>query len=473
MIKHTPLDLSVLKSITSNKKNATKFAKNSDASLFSSDLNHFANSLLSYIKVFKDVPTLRTLGEFDKKLDQTYLNKIWSAIESHTYNESEFSFDVEKLKNRKKQFELIALKDSLNKADVDNIDISSGMKTLQKAVKNISSLGDSNTNYKIKSMKEYLSEYKDRFKFKRANPGEQGGFKTGYKMFDTTVGGGVSDSDLILLAAETGGGKSLLLMNMAIGMWMQNNTLDTKEFSTGENIMYFSLEMPYEQIFQRVLSNISLVPYKKIQSPHLLNKTEIGKMKVALDFIHRFPCDFEIIDIQQPCANDLESIIADYNNYKKVSAAFVDYIGIMTVNDPSGDSQDWLKQSIICEEVRAIGRKFAMPIFSAVQLNRKTQSKEPGDNIGLHRLARSNGIASHATTIIQIEGSGVDHAKTDVLLKCHFLKNRNGPLVTFNLSKNLACCSLKENKEDVDGMTGYQEGMAESDITSKLEDIEI
>jgi hypothetical protein len=145
----------------------------------------------------------------------------------------------------------------------------------------------------------------------------------------------------------------------------------------------------------------------------------------------------------------------------------------MTVNDPSGDSQDWLKQSIICEEVRAIGRKFAMPIFSAVQLNRKTQSKEPGDNIGLHRLARSNGIASHATTIIQIEGSGVDHAKTDVLLKCHFLKNRNGPLVTFNLSKNLACCSLKENKEDVDGMTGYQEGMAESDITSKLEDIEI
>ena len=57
----------------------------------------------------------------------------------------------------------------------------------------------------------------------------------------------------------------------------QSNTIESNTFVPGKNIVYFSLEMPYENCFNRLLSSLSGVPYKKIENAKC-NKEEISHL---------------------------------------------------------------------------------------------------------------------------------------------------------------------------------------------------
>jgi hypothetical protein len=94
-----------------------------------------------------------------------------------------------------------------------------------------------------------------------------------------------------------------------------------------------------------------------------------------------------------------------------------------------------------------------LSIFSAIQLNRKGQGKDSSETIGLHRLARSAGIATHATHILQIENRAQEEGYPDLMI--HWIKNRKGPKIKGRLIKNLACATLvndvkKDEEPNVD-----------------------
>ena len=55
------LDLSILKTLVTNKKHALDFVNECDDKLFSTELWNFANLTISYIRTYKDLPTLRVI----------------------------------------------------------------------------------------------------------------------------------------------------------------------------------------------------------------------------------------------------------------------------------------------------------------------------------------------------------------------------------------------------------------------------
>ena len=76
------LDMSVLKSIISNKKNGLDFANDSDTKIFSPEVWNFANVVVGYIRTYKELPTLRVITEklakgSNDKLIETIKN-IWA-----------------------------------------------------------------------------------------------------------------------------------------------------------------------------------------------------------------------------------------------------------------------------------------------------------------------------------------------------------------------------------------------------------
>lgn len=465
------LDLQVLRAITTNRKYALEFISECDPKLFSSDVWTFANTVSNYIRSYKDVPTLRTLTEKLAKANNKplaeYLSKVWEAVQNASYDEKEYKHNVEILKARFAEKQLVAVKDSLNKLDFNSADPSKIIGDISKTIQNVKSLSQSKT-YESKSLKDALPWFTENFKLKKDNPNFNKGTLSGYSFLDWSTNG-IKPSDFVLICGESGHGKSTLLANIAQNIWLQDNNVHCDDkFNAGKNIAYFSLEMPYENCFNRFISSLSGVPYKKIENAKC-NKEELGRLRKTLDFINKYPNTFTIVDIpRMASANDIEAILNDLKQDQPIDAVFVDYLGIMIPNS-SQEEQDWMKQGIISYELREIARAHHIPMFSAVQLNRKAKSSSEDDNIGLHRLSRSSAIATNATTIIQLVSKG---EKEHMYPTCKYaiIKNRNGPLGSGNLIKKLDCSTFLDDKIE---LTDEYEVIDQDDISDDIEDIEL
>jgi replicative DNA helicase len=471
-MSYDPLDLAILKTITSNKNYGLDFANNCETKIFSPEVWNFANLVVGYLKTHHEVPTLRVLTEKLSKGNNRSLSKcvqdIWTAMDTITYDEREYKHDLIKLKNRYAEQELSRLATKLSKAKEtdDKLNVKDCLSDIQKTVFNVRSL-DALKTYERKTLKEALPAFVERFNAKRNNPSFETGLKTGYAFLDYSTNG-FKPADFILIAGESGFGKSMFLNNIAVQVWMQQNTLDSTEFSAGKNIIYFSLEMPFEDCFNRLISRLSGVPSRRIENA-TTTKEQFLKIKAALDFIDRYPYQFRIVDIANASANDLEAILAD--NTDDLDAIFIDYLGIMQPNE-SKEEQDWLKQGIIAYETRSIGRKYSLPIFSAVQLNRKSPNKDSSENIGLGRLARSNTIATHATTVVQIENRVNEEQYPDFLY--HVIKSRKGIKGKGKLIKNFACATLIETEPNKNFEEEINNQFIDiDDITEEAEELEL
>jgi replicative DNA helicase len=103
----------------------------------------------------------------------------------------------------------------------------------------------------------WVEEFKDRQlerKFNKEHPGHIVRIPTGFKQLDHILGGGIETSELGLVVATTGRGKSITLSNLAF--WSA---------ASGFPTVYFTLEMPAKQIAQRMDSRWSHLDYKKFK----------------------------------------------------------------------------------------------------------------------------------------------------------------------------------------------------------------
>lgn len=470
MNNNEQLELEVLKGLITSKKSALEFTSEIDITkhnIFSPDLWHFAITVVNYIKTYKEVPTIKILCE---KISKTLNNdaienfkNVWDKVNSSNFEEKEFKFNLEKLKQKFSERQILLIKDKMSKIDSSSLDVNKTLNDLQKSLQNINALGK-NQAYINVDVKDYLQTFSDSFNAKKNNPDLDKGIISGYSYFDYATNG-IKPADMVLIAGETGFGKSLFLKNIAVQVWLQGNNPFEEPKVKGKNVIYFSLEMPYEDCFNRFIARLSSVPSRDIENASLAND-DFQKIKKCLQFIKKYDSKFTIVDITDANANDIEAILI--NSEDKYDAVFIDYIGIMKTNMHSED-QDWLKQGIIAYETRAIARKHSIPIFSAVQLNRKSNSKESSDNIGLSRLARSSTIATHATHIIQIESRQNEETYPDFIY--HLIKNRKGPKGKGTLIKNLACSTLLDHKEEHDNYDSFFTD--QYDISKEMEDLQI
>lgn len=471
------LDLVILKTLTTNKKHALDFANDCDTKLFSPELWNAANLIVGYIKTYKDTPTLRVVveklakGNNDRLIE--HFKNVWEQFNKISYDDKEYRHDLEKIKKRFAEKQIVSIAEALSKQEPGKMDISKVLGDMQKTVQSIKGIDRSKT-YEQKDIKEYLPTFVEKFNAKKENPNFEVSLKTKYSFLDYATNG-LRPADFLLVAGESGFGKSLFLQNIAIQTWLQDNTINQLDnFTPGKNIVYFSLEMPYEDCFNRFLSRLSGVASRKIENASL-DREEFAKVKRCLDFINKYPHKFIIVDISDACANDLDAILDDLN--EQVDIVFIDYLGIMKTNEKSEEA-DWLKQGVVAYEVRGIGRRRNLPVASAVQLNRKTSSKASGkdssENIGLSRLARSGTIATHATHVIQIENRVNEEQYPDFLY--HIIKNRKGPKGKGILYKNLACATLidkpsDDNKKDDDAINAQFTDV--DDISKEIEKLEL
>ena len=468
------LDLVILKAITSNKKYGLDFAGEFDPTkqqFFSPEVWNFANLVVGYLKTYKELPTLRVLTEKLSKGNNEKLienvKKVWETLDRINYNDKEFKHDLEKMKRRFAENQISNAQSNLTKITEGTIDINKAVGEMQRTIQSIKSLSQTKA-YDRKTLKEAVPIFREEYNAKMEDANFDQGIKSGYSYLDA-VTDGFRPGELILFGGESGAGKSMLLMNVAIQLWLQNNTLDTEDnkFGPGNNILYFSLEMPFKPCLNRVLARMSGNPSKLIRSAKL-NQEEATKLKKALRFINRYPYEFEIVDIPRGATMEsLELIYEDAKAHYTPQVIVIDYLGLMDYE--GADMDDWLKLGKISEKIHEFARVHNCIVLSAVQLNRAKGGKDIEDKIGLHRIGRSALIMQNANIAIQIETRPNEKQYPDMYY--HVIKNRDGELGKGKLIKNLACGTLLDEKIEEDDTEFYERDP--DDISEKIELLDI
>jgi replicative DNA helicase len=240
----------------------------------------------------------------------------------------------------------------------------------------------------------------------------------------------------------------MLLNNMAIQLWLQGNDVDKRsDFERGYSILYFSLEMPYEDCFTRFLSRLANVPNRQLASGKL-NDHQEKKVENAYEFMELYQQAgyyFDIVDV--PRGATIEEIELRYNDAMlryRPDIVVVDYMGLMH-NPLFAREQDWLRMGAIAASLHEFARAYNVIVISAAQLTdikRSSQSQKGEDDkrVGMHRWGRSSLIMHHVNLAVQIETRRDEVNYPD--LPYHVVKNRKGALGKGNMIKNFSNASL-------------------------------
>lgn len=457
------LDLRILKSLVKDKVSAMTFTSRYDHSLFDPDAQRFAKLVLDYTKHYRSPPTKRTLLEQhgNNQLLAVTIEDSWRELEELDYDTREYPYDLEQLKKR---FRMQAVEDIRERAAADDPDSAQNpeeyFNNLSLAINRITSIELERT-YTQKPVGDYIQEFTDSYEARKLNPEVSAEIKTGYSMIDA-VTGGISPGELIMVGGESGAGKSMCLNDMAKKIWLQGNTIEScasTSMVNGKNIIYFSLEMPYEDCFIRFLASLANVQQRGLTKSTLSHEEEL-RVEKAKEFIKAYQDSgyfFDIVDV--PRNLTIEEVELRYNDALlryRPDVVVIDYMGLMH-STTLAKEQDWLKLGGISASLHEFGRAYDNVVITAAQLTDLKRSSgssksEDGRTVGMHRWGRSSLIMHNVNLGIQIETRHNETSFPD--LKIHVIKNRKGPLGQGSLIKNFANASLIDVPYDQRDMPG-------------------
>lgn len=229
---------------------------------------------------------------------------------------------------------------------------------------------------------------------------------TGIKELDDAIGGGISRQELLLFAANSGGGKSMTMLNVAKNL-----------LSQGLNGVYISLEMAEGIVSKRLDSMITRI------SQDLL----IKEMNKAAEIILNKSSDMGKFLIKRMPENRTNvNSIRSYLQQVEQSSGFkpdfivVDYIDIMGTTMSISHDNLFVKDKYVTEEVRSLGYDFNCIMISASQLGRNAIDAEK-----LNQSHIQGGISKINTSDYTVAVKQDDLMRASGEIYLEILKSRN------------------------------------------------
>lgn len=203
--------------------------------------------------------------------------------------------------------------------------------------------------------------------------------KTGFPRLDDAIGNGITLSDVVLLAADTGAGKSALALQIAYQM--------AKE---GVPVAFLAGEMSNGENVNRLLSQAAqftnlnwLVKIDQNEREYLAQWAEYLK-KLPLFFDHR-TTDLQTLSVH------LKSIVRRHG----VKVLVIDYIQLLKVNQVERRNRTE-RIAEVSQEIKRIAQDLGIAIIEVAQFNREgAKSGEPS----LHDLEGSGQLEKDASLI--------------------------------------------------------------------------
>lgn len=247
------------------------------------------------------------------------------------------------------------------------------------------------------------------------------GVRTGFRSVDLILH---KLEGLIVLAARPGAGKTALAANIA------------RNVGKDMPVLFFSLEQPREQIFERMLSAESNVPHEDIRTGvFIANPKHVEAIEAANERLSAVYEQVHIDDTSAVSASYIASVARQKSfEYGQLGLIIVDYLHIMRLGERNlvealGDA---------VKELRSLGRELNCPVLLLSQLSRQPETQTSiGDGEKKTRRRpeltdlRSSGEIEQSADVVMFlhresyydpSGYTPSEDEIEVLIK----KNRNG-----------------------------------------------
>ena len=209
------------------------------------------------------------------------------------------------------------------------------------------------------------------------------GETTGFMALDKRTTG-FNEGDLIIIAARPAMGKTALVLNMAL-----------KNVEQGKGVIFFSLEMPAEQLMLRMLAAKTSIPLQNLRKGDL-DDQQWSNLSGAFDDLNSkklFVDDGGSININQLRARVRKLAQNEANNIKLV---IIDYLQLM---QGTGNKDRHQEVSEISRGLKMLAREMKIPIIALSQLNRGLENR-PDKRPMLSDLRESGAIEQDADIIM-------------------------------------------------------------------------
>jgi replicative DNA helicase len=284
---------------------------------------------------------------------------------------------------------------------------------LDNAEQSVFGLSQRNVKKGFVHVKEALNESFDRLDELSKTPGGLRGVPTGVKDLDDALSG-LQDSNLVILAARPGVGKTSLALNIA-------------QFAAVENkipVGYFSLEMSNLELVDRMLVSQANIDAWKMKTGNLKDE-EFVKLSEALGVMAESP--LYIDDTPGISILEMRTKARRLQIEHGLKLVVVDYLQL-AVGNGKYDSRVQ-EVGAISQGLKNLARELRVPVLALSQLSRAIEQR--GTKVPqLSDLRESGSIEQDADVVMFLYRENDDNL-TDH--KLSIAKHRNGPLRTIDL----------------------------------------
>ena len=188
------------------------------------------------------------------------------------------------------------------------------------------------------------------------------GLKTGFYQIDKHTNG-LQKTDLIILAARPGVGKTSLAMNI-----VSNAAIYSKA-----KCAVFSLEMGREQLAQRMLCSVANVSMAKAL------RGELGES----DWVKIWKADKKLKDaeiyVDDNAMNTPSQVLSKCRKLKRekgLDLVVIDYLGLMKSDEKTDNRQNEVAN--ISRQLKILAKEVEVPVIALCQLNRSVEQRDDG-----------------------------------------------------------------------------------------------
>jgi replicative DNA helicase len=208
------------------------------------------------------------------------------------------------------------------------------------------------------------------------------GVPSDYKTIDL-ITHGWHPSDLIILAARPGMGKSSLMINLFLNSGKLNIPA-----------AIFSLEMSSEQLLTRIQSNECEIEHDKLRNNQLASY-ELNLLGKKTDRLRELPLFID--DTPAMTLGEIRSKARAYVSRHKVSLIFIDYLQMIRSETNNPNREQVIGE--ISRGLKALAKELNVPIIAISSLSRACESRTDKRPI-LSDLRESGSIESDADLVI-------------------------------------------------------------------------
>ncbi len=277
---------------------------------------------------------------------------------------------------------------------------------------------------KSKTSVPYLQELEERQEeFKKRGPQDMGitGIASHFTDMDKMING-LNDSNLIILAARPGMGKTAFAVNVAENVCFQNNM----------SVGVFSLEMSADQYVHRMICSQAEVESEKIQTGSL-NGLEYQRIVAAVNKMQNHPM---IIDDQPGLTiTDLRARARRMKETHNIDLLVIDYLQLITGSGSSRSMENRQNEiSEISRLLKNLARELEIPVICLSQLSRKVEERTNHRPM-MSDLRESGSIEQDADIVMfLLRREYYDPLDKPGMAELIICKNRHGAIGSVNLT---------------------------------------